>query len=299
MTPLAMVTGLMTRLQQTASSLKGLNQIMGLPREYGTERQFSVKDSFDPDYTLKNITVKYPGQSAPALDDVSLRIEPGERIGIIGRMGSGKSTLLKLLAKLYEPESGEILLDGLELSQYHPVTLRRQVGYLPQNPSIFHGSLRDNVAFGTPWVSDEEVFAAVQMAGLGTFVNRSPLGMYTPVGEQGSCLSGGQREAIALARCLLNKPKLLLLDEPTANMDVNTEEEVISNLRSYLEEFPDRTLLISTHKLHLLDIVNRVIVVDQGKVVLDGPKTKVMKMLMRENVTRVVRKGAVSVEGRS
>ncbi len=291
MTPLAMVTGLMTRLQQTASSLKGLNQIMGMPREYGAAKRFTVKDSFQPDYTLRDVVVKYPGQSLPALNGVSLRIVPGERVGMIGKVGSGKTTLLKVLAKFYEPESGEILLDGLELSQYHPVTLRRQVGYLPQNPTIFHGSLRDNVAFGTPWVSDEEVFAAVQMAGLGSFVNHHPLGMYAPVGEQGICLSGGQREAIALARCLLNKPKLLLLDEPTASMDVNTEEEVLTNLTAYLDEFPERTLLLSTHKLHLLNIVNRVIVVDQGKVVLDGPKTEVMKKLQRERTTRVVRKG--------
>jgi ATP-binding cassette subfamily C protein LapB len=164
------------------------------------------------------------------------------------------------------------------------------VGYLPQNPSIFHGSLRDNVAFGTPWVTDEEVFAAVQLAGLGSFINRNPLGMYAPVGEQGICLSGGQREGIALARCLLNKPKLLLLDEPTASMDVNTEEEVLNNLRAYLDESPERTLLLSTHKLHLLNIVDRVLVIDQGKVFLDGPKTEVMKKLQRDTTTRTVRK---------
>lgn len=281
MNPLTMVTGLMTRFQQTVSALKGLNQVMNLPREYGGGRNFTVRESFRPDFKLHNVVVRYPEQLMPSLDGVSLHIKPGDRIGIIGPVGSGKSTLLKILVKLYEPEEGEILLDGLDLPQYHPVMLRRHIGYLPQSPSIFHGTLRDNVALGSPWVSDAEVLEAIRIAGLTSFVNHNHLGMHMQVGEQGICLSGGQREAIALARCLLRDPRLLLLDEPTASMDVNTEEEVVANLQQYLKEDPERTMVLATHKLHLLNAVDRVIVLDSGKIVADGPKEEVMNRLKR------------------
>jgi ATP-binding cassette subfamily C protein LapB len=286
MAPLTMVTGLMTRFQQTMSSLRGLNQVMSLPREYGGGRKFTRKEDFRPDIELKNVIVRYPGQSIPALNDVSIHIKPGERVGIIGPVGSGKSTLLKLLVKLYEQEEGEVLIDGMELSQYHPVMLRRHIGYMPQEPTIFHGTLRDNVAFGAPWINDAEVTEAIRMAGLMAFIHHNPLGMHTPVGEQGLCLSGGQREAIALARCFLRKPKLLLLDEPTASMDAVTEQEVIANLEDYLKQDEDRTLLLSTHKLHLLKMVDRVILLDHGKVVPEGSSLQMMTRLQGKQVVQ-------------
>lgn len=279
MTPLVMVTGLMTRFQQMLSSLRGLNQVMTLPREYGGGRKFTVKENFRPTIELKNVVFRYPGQAQTALSDVTFNIAPGDRVGVIGRVGSGKSTLLKVLAKLYEPESGEISLDGLELPQFHPVMLRRHLGYLPQDPAIFHGSLRDNIALGTPWIKDTEVSWVIRLAGLEAFVNRNPLGMHMPVGERGICLSGGQRAAIALARCLLTQPKLLLLDEPTASMDIKTEGEVIDNLREYLDQESDRTLVLTTHKLHLLDLVDRVVVLDDGQVILEGKKEDVLAKL--------------------
>lgn len=298
MAPLAMVTGLMTRLQQMLSSLRGLNQIMALPREYGGGKEFTAKEGFHVRIEVNEVSFRYPGQSHDTLDSVSFRVSPGERVGIIGRVGSGKSTLLKLLAKLYEPESGEILYDGLELSQYHPVSLRRHVGYLPQSPDIFHGSLRDNVALGTPWVKDEKIYEALRLSGLEGFVNRNPLGMHVPVGEQGSSLSGGQRAAVALARCFLREPKLLLLDEPTASMDVGTEREVVGNLTRYLEADPERTLVLATHKIHLLDLVDRVILVEDGTIALDGEKDAVMsKLQSRAEPQSVARKKITIASG--
>lgn len=286
MTPLTMVTGLMTRLQQTLASLRGLNQLMTLPREYGGGRQFTGRERVRPHFQLKDVTVRYPDQATPGLDEISLVIEPGDRVAVIGRVGSGKSTLLRVLAKLYEPNSGEVMLDGLELQQYHPVYLRSHIGYLPQDVTIFHGSLRDNIALGAPWMDDAQIIEAADKAGLSDFINHNPLGIHTPVGERGTRLSGGQREAIALARCLLRKPKLLLLDEPTANMDVNTEQEVMASLSNYLREDPERTLVLATHKLHLLDLANRVVVLDHGKIAADGDRDSVMKKLRQDKAVR-------------
>lgn len=283
MTPLAMVTGLMTRFQQMLSALRGLNQVMALPREYGGGKKFTSREDFRPSIQVKDVLFHYPGQSVPALDHVSLDIEPGQRIGLIGSVGSGKSTLLKILAKFYEPEEGEIVVDGLELPQYHPIMLRRHVGYLPQNPAIFHGSLRDNVALGAPWVKDEDVMDALRFAGLESFVNHNSLGIHLPVGENGGCLSGGQRAGVALARCLLQKPKLLLLDEPTASMDRRTEGVIIKNLREYLSENSERTLILSTHKLHLLELVDHLILLEEGKAVKSGPRDTVIDELKIKN----------------
>ncbi len=279
MTPLAMVAGLLTRLQQSLAALKGLNEVMALPRESGGGRKFVGRTVLRPRFSLREVGVSYPNQIVPALQRVSLEIKPGERIGLIGKVGSGKSTLLRILAKLYEPAEGEVLLDGLELGQYHPASVRRTVGYLPQDAAIFFGSLKDNILLGTPSADDNQLLKAVRRAGLEEFINKNPLGLHTPVGEQGILLSGGQKQSLALARTMLMEPRLLLLDEPTANMDVNAEKAFVVSLKQYLDENPERTLVLSTHKLSLLQLVDRLLVLDDGRLVADGDKTAVMNKL--------------------
>lgn len=282
MTPLAMAAGLMTRLQQTLHALRGLNAMMALPRETGDGRKFIQRRFFRPDYQFKGVTLSYPNQQVSALHEITLHIREGERIALLGRMGSGKSTLLRVLAKLYEPTQGEVILDGIGLAQYHPAVVRSVVGYLPQGAAIFCGNLRENVTLGARNISDEEIMEAISMAGLGDFVKRHPQGIYAPVGEQGSLLSGGQRQALSLARVLLRKPKMLLLDEPTSSLDLQAEEQFIACLKTYLDADPSRSLMIATHKNNVLELVSRIIVLHEGKVHRDGPIAKVIEDLSRK-----------------
>ncbi|HSI62636.1 MAG TPA: ATP-binding cassette domain-containing protein [Candidatus Saccharimonadia bacterium] len=282
MTPLAMAAGLMTRLQQALHALGGLNAMMALPRETAEDRMFIQRRSFKPSYDFNHVSMAYPGQTVPSLADLSFRISQGERIALLGRMGSGKSTLLRLLTKLYEPSSGEITLDGISMAQYHPAVVREHVGYLPQNAAIFCGTLRDNLTLGARGITDDEIMEAVQMVGLGPFVLRNSAGVHAPVGEQGSLLSGGQRQALCLARVLLRRPKMLLLDEPTAGLDLQAEQQFIICLGNYLAGDPKRTLVVATHKTNILKLTGRVIILHEGRVHHDGSSESAIEQLAQK-----------------
>ena len=281
MAPITMVAGLMTRLQHALEALSGLNQIMNLSRETGDGRDFVQKNGVRNHYQLRAVKARYPDQSIPALDGIDLEICPGEKVAVLGKIGSGKSTLLRVMAKLYQCEEGEILLDGIDLSQYHPSAVRQVAGYLPQDATLFEGTLRENLILGAGETSDDGLFAALRMAGLAETVRRHPKGIHLPVGERGIMLSGGQRQAAALARALVNRPKMLLLDEPTAAMDLNSERLVKTALHDYLAEDRDRSLVLVTHKTSMLDLVDRILVIDQGKLIADGPREKVLEKMRK------------------
>ena len=279
MAPIAMVAGLMTRLQQSLQALRSLNSVMALPRETGGNRKFIQRSGFNFHYTLENVTVKYPGQHIPALSGLNLQIRQGQRVALLGRMGSGKTTLLRLLAKIYEPTEGKVLLDGVDLAQYHPAVVRHGIGFLAQDATVFRGTIRENVALSARLATDEEVLTAIRLAGLEDFVKRNPQGIHAAVGEQGSLLSGGQRRALVLARCFLTRPRLLLLDEPTANMDPQSEKEFIQSLKRYLDQDARHTLVLSAHKTSLLALVDHMIVLDEGRLFAAGPKADVLAKL--------------------
>ena len=279
MMPIAMIAGMMTRLQQALQALQSLNKIMAMPRETGADRNFMHRKAFDFNYTFDNVMVRYPGQGVPALNNVSLEIQQGQRIGLVGRMGSGKSTVLRLLAKLYTPTEGKVLLDGVDLAQYHPAVVRHDIGYLAQDASVLSGTIRENVALGERGVTDEEVLRAIRLAGLEDFVKRNPRGIHAAVGEQGSMLSGGQRRALVLARAFLRLPRLLLLDEPVSNMDPQSEKEFIQALKNYLDQDPRRTLVVVTHTSTVLQLVNTMIVLNEGRIYTAGEKGAVMAKL--------------------
>ena len=225
---------------------------------------------------FKNVRFAYPGQTVPVLNDVSFRIAPGERVAIIGRIGSGKTTIEKLILGLYPPGSGAILLDGTDVRQFDPAALRRNIGYVPQDIVLFYGSVRDNIVLGAPYADDSAVLRAADVSGVTEFVNRSSQGFDLAVGERGEALSGGQRQAIAIARAELMSPPLVLLDEPSSAMDNRSEEQFKARLTAVLH---DRTLILVSHRMSLLSMVNRLIVVDQGRIVADGPKETVLAAL--------------------
>ncbi|MDF1751631.1 MAG: type I secretion system permease/ATPase [Verrucomicrobiales bacterium] len=279
MAPISMVTGLMTRMQHALEALKGLNGVMKLPRETGDGRKFLAKNRIINQFELREVTAKYPDQAQPALEKVSLTFKPGERVAILGKIGSGKSTLLRILAKLYDPESGEILLDGVELAQYHPAAVRNLVGYLPQDATLFEGTLRENLALGSRNASDAELYEALNFAGLEDMVKAHPKGIHMPVGERGIMLSGGQRQSVALARSFVSQSAMLLLDEPTAAMDRGSENRVKASICSYLDQDKTRSLIMVTHKMSMLDIVERIIVIEKGRVVANGPSEEILKKL--------------------
>ncbi|MHA7847651.1 type I secretion system permease/ATPase [Serratia sp. D1N4] len=278
--PLASVVGLALRYQHAKAALKSLNQLMDLPTERDADVNYLPTPSFAGNLQLRKVGFAYPvpGVMVPPaiLENVNINIQAGERVAIIGSIGSGKSTLLRVMGRLMQPLSGQLTIDGVDATQVDPADWRTAVGYVSQDCRLFHGTLRFNVTIGDPGVSTEEFLRVAQMTGLDRIAAKHPLGYDMPVGEMGSALSGGQKQLVALARCLLLRPKILLMDEPTSSMDAMTETLFIRQLQSAIE---GQTLVIVTHRMSVLNIFDRLIVLDDGRVVADGPKNQVIAML--------------------
>ena len=212
------------------------------------------------------------------LNNVSFKINPGEKVAIIGRIGSGKSTIQKLLLGLYQPSQGSVLFDGIDSQQIDPADLRRHIGHVPQDVVLFSGTVKSNIVYGVDHWDDAAVIRAAELSGVREFVDRHPLGFDRPVGERGQALSGGQRQSIGIARALMNQPSMYLFDEPTNGMDNSTEVLVKTHLT---EAMAESTLVLVTHKTGLLSLVDRVIVLDNGRLVADGPKEPVLDALKK------------------
>jgi len=217
------------------------------------------------------------------LSAVSLKIKAGEHIAILGRVGSGKSTLSKLALGLFEATEGEIRVDGVDIRQLDPHEYRSSVGYVPQDVTLFSGTLRDNIALGRPSITDAQLIKSVERAGIADWVNRHPLGFDMPISERGDSVSGGQKKCIAVARALVTDPSILIMDEPTGGTDQTTERTIIENIESFMQ---GRTLIVVTHRNSLLALVDRILVVDRGKVVADGPKDAVVSALRQGKIGR-------------
>lgn len=276
--PMAQLAGLMTRGNHTASALRQLDQIMTQEDEFQHKGHLVSKQRLQGQINADHVSFNYPGSERPVLHPMSLSISPGERVAIIGRNGSGKSTLAKLLVGLYQPTKGSLRYDGLDAAQIHPTDLRRNFGYLPQDITLFHGTIRDNILFGTRQVTEHQLIRAVQLSGVNQFTDIETEGLDQQVGEGGQSLSRGQRQTIALARATLNDPPVLLMDEPTASLDARAEKQFIRAMKNVTKE---RTLLLITHKMHLLNLVDRIIVLDRGHIVADGPKDIVLNQLTK------------------
>lgn len=276
MAPLLQMASLLTRLQNSHVTLKALDMLMLLPSENQVEKTCMDFGMLRPSFTMENVSFAYPHQERLALDRVSLRIEPGERVGIIGPMGSGKSTLSKLLIGLYQPKEGAVKFGDVDIRQIPSTDLRGRIGVLPQDVVLFYGSIRDNIALGDPTINDHLILRAAALAGVTDFLRNNPAGFAAQVGEQGKALSGGQRQAVALARALVRDPEVLLLDEPTSNMDTDSELMLQKRLFSVMQ---DRTVVLVTHRLSMLRIVERLIVMENGQIKMDGPRDAVLQSL--------------------
>ncbi|GAB4351496.1 MAG: type I secretion system permease/ATPase [Gammaproteobacteria bacterium] len=283
MAPMGQIAGLLTQYHNARTGLHAIEEQMKLPVERPDEAPFVHRKAILGAITFRNVTFAYPGAETPALSGVSFHIEPGERVGIIGHIGSGKTTIEKLILGLYSPTEGAVLIDGVDLHQIDPAELRRSIGYVPQDVTLFYGSLKENIAKGAPYADDQAVLRAAEQSGVSTFANLHPSGFDMLIGERGESLSGGQRQAVAVARALLGEPPILLLDEPSSSMDSQSEERLKQQLRAYPR---NRTLLLISHRVSLLELVDRLIVLDQGRIVADGPKAEVIEALQQGRIRR-------------
>ncbi|WAX71101.1 type I secretion system permease/ATPase [Gallibacterium anatis] len=276
--PLGQIAGLATRFQQAWLALKGVEGIVSKPIDKPADREYVSLKQVSGHLQFNHVSFKYQEDSQPALQDFNLVVRPGEKVGVLGKIGSGKSTALKLGVGLYDPSKGNITLDGINLKQLDPYYLRNQVLLLEQNPRLFLGTLRENLDIGRmdSFPSDQTLLVALQRFGLLGLVQNHPRGLDMYLGENGLGLSGGQKQAVALARMTLKDPKVVLLDEPTTGLDQFHEQQALVGLSQWVQ---NRTLVVVTHRPQVLQLVDRVIVVDNGKVVMDGPKDAVLKRL--------------------
>ncbi len=274
--PIGQVANLMSRYHSARSAMKTIDEIMAKPVERPMDARFLHRPDLKGKISFKKVGFAYPGAQRKSLDDVSFSIEPGEKVGIIGRIGSGKSTIARLMMGLYDPSEGTMLFDDTDYRQIDPADLRRNVAYIAQDVVLFSGTVRDNITASVPHASEEDILNAAKEAGVHDFMAHHPMGYDAVVGERGEGLSGGQRQTIALARAMLLKPNVFVCDEPTNAMDVQAEQAFTNHIAKYSK---DKTLVLITHRQQLLTLVDRLILIDQGKVVMDGPRDKVIQAI--------------------
>ncbi|MGB1319392.1 MAG: type I secretion system permease/ATPase [Vibrio gallaecicus] len=282
--PLVQLSLLSTRYNQAKSSMTIIEQVMDMPDEQEEGKRYIHRPIVQGRVELDKVSFSYPEASVASIRDLSLTINPGEKVAIIGRIGSGKTTLERLIMGLYKPTAGHVRIDDTDIEQLHHVDVRRNIGCVPQDSNLFFGSIRDNITLGRPLVDDRDVMDAANRAGVTVFTQQDPAGLERQVGEGGAQLSGGQRQAVAIARAMLGRPPVLLMDEPTSAMDNRSEMHIKHQLGQMKKS---ETLILITHKTSMLDIVDRVIVMEKGSIIADGPKQQVLSDLKQGKVRAV------------
>jgi ATP-binding cassette subfamily C protein LapB len=272
--PLTQIAQLLTRVHSARSAYKQIDALMEQPDERSTPG-LSVPMLLEGGIEFRDVDFRYPDAAELALRNVNLRINPGEHVALIGPIGSGKSTIAKLITGLYEPASGLVLVDGIDIRQMEPTTFRSKVGTLLQDNCLLTGTIRDNIRLGRS-EDDEELMRVSQIAGAHDFIATLPHGYDLRLSDRGEGLSGGQRQSIALARAMYGSPPIMVLDEPTSAIDTDTEAAVVNRLK---EELSGRTLILVTHRPSLLALVDRVILMSRGRVVVDGPPDQIAQKI--------------------
>lgn len=276
LSPISQAAGLMTQYHNATTALTSLESIMNNPVERPDNANFLSRAGFRGDIEFREVNFSYPDTEVSALKNVSFKIRAGEHVAILGRMGSGKTTLHKLILGLYQPTSGAVLIDGIDLRQLDPAELRRHVGYVEQDTHLFFGTMRENITLTSPHADDAAVIHAAHVGGIDEFVNTHPKGYDMAVGERGETLSGGQKQGVGIARAVIHHPAILLLDEPTSAMDHSGEELVRQRLK---QETAGKTLILISHRSSLFDLVDRIIVIDSGRIMADGRKNDIIEAL--------------------
>jgi ATP-binding cassette, subfamily C, bacterial LapB len=274
--PMGQAAALIANYSDARAAFEAIEGIISQPSERPHGKKFITRPELKGEIEFKNVSFAYEDSEYSALNDISFSIKPGEKVAIIGRIGSGKSTISKLLLHLYEPTSGAILLDGIDIKQIDPADLRKNISYVSQDITLFKGTVKDNIMYRSSRASDEQMIHASTISGADEFIRKHPKGYEMVIGERGMGLSGGQRQSIGIARALLFESPIVIMDEPTNAMDQLSENRLIANLQSYLE---DKTAIIITQKNTVLPLVDRIIVMNEGKVYLDGPRDQVIAQL--------------------
>ncbi len=273
--PLSQIASLLSRLNATRTAYRQLNNLMETPIEGAGQNALKL-DKVAGGIEFKDVTFSYPAATEKALDGVSFKIAPGEKVALLGRVGSGKSTIARMILGLYPPSDGLVMIDGTEVRQLDALSLRKHIGSVMQDTVLLSGTVRENIQLDRPHVDDDELLRAAQISGTHDFMGRVANGYDLVLADRGESLSGGQRQSIGLARALAGKPSVLILDEPSSAMDNQTEQGLLERLEG---ELKDRTVLLITHRLPLLRLVTRIILLDQGKIIADGPRDGVIQQL--------------------
>ena len=277
--PLGQVSNLLGRFNQAVTAYDNFGQLMQQPvKELGRAHQVRV-DKVEGAITITNASLTYPEQKEAVIKQLNLKLYAGEKIAIVGKIGSGKTSILRLVAGLYDASEGSIKIDNHDISHMHPDDVRKHIGVVMQTPMLFSGTLKENLLMGNPDATDEQVIAAAKIANVDEIASNLPDGYETALSEGGKGLSGGQRQAICIARAFVGDPQIVIMDEPSSAMDSGSEQQLLKDLQVRLK---DKTLILITHRGTLLSLVDRVVVFDSGRIVADGPKDKVLQAVTQQ-----------------
>ena len=278
--PLGQITNLLGRLNQAITAYHGLSSVMDTITDEESRQDHVKRETLKGGITMKNVTLTYDGQNSPSVDNCNFVIKPGERVAVLGRIGSGKSSLLSLIAGINPADSGAVMLDDADIRNIRPEDVRNNIGVVLQNPTLFSGTVRENLLMGNPDASDEEMVRAVELSGASQFIGLLPNGFDFVLSERGQELSAGMRQSLAISRALIGNPPIFLMDEPTSSMDANTEAVIVNNLDQATK---GKTAVFVTHRGPLVSIADRILIVESGKIVMDGPRDAVLEQLKGKN----------------
>lgn len=274
--PLGQITSLLGKLNQAITAYNGLSTVMNTTTSEEKRKDQVSREKLNGGITFKSVSLTYEGQNSPSLDQCSFTINPGERVAILGRIGSGKSSLLSLISGINRADSGAVLLDDADINNIRAEDVRNNIGVVLQNPTLFSGTVRENLLMGNPEATDEMLVAAAEKTGASQFIGMLPNGFDFILSERGQELSAGMRQSLAISRALIAEPPIMLLDEPTSSMDANTENAIVKSLDAATK---GKTVLFVTHRGPLVSLADRIMVIEGGKLVMDGPRDAVLEKL--------------------